>query len=161
MTIKFHRHSGFYGDGNSRYFWEDRELDLSKGVMKIHTVVSKYGQLASNGNFQEDTEDEEIQAIPFNKETEEQIYEILLPLIETKEKYPHLVNFRFFSYKHKLFVTGRMNKAVKIAVKSGSHYYGTDCSKNIFVLQRKGLVVTTYYEDTFKHSFWKIKVEKI
>ena len=160
-TIKFHRHGGFYNDGNSNYWSEDSELDLVTGKLKTKREESFGGQLASNGNYSETTKEDEIQAVPFKKETEEKIYNTLLPFIELTEKYPHLDTFKFFSQKHKWFVTGRMRKVVKLALADGSNYYGVNCLKDIFVLKTKGVIITTHFEDSRNHSYFLVRVEKI
>ena len=63
--------------------------------------------------------------------------------------------FRFFSDKHRYFIKGCIDKAIKLA--GASDYHGVDCLKDVFVL--RGQVVTVYYEDTYKHSYWKCKVD--
>jgi len=159
--ISFHRHGGFYNDGNSNYWSEDSELDLVTGKLKVEREESFGGQLASNGNHSEKTEESEMEAVPFNKETEQKIYNALLPVIELTEKYPNLDTFRFFSQKHKWFITGRMRKAVKLALADGSNYYGVNCLKDIFVLTIKGVIITTHFEDSRNHSYFLVRVERI
>jgi len=160
-VIKYHSHSGFYNDGNSRYVTEDRILDVEAGTLTIRSVESLGGQLAGNHQFahKENVTEEAREAVPFSVEQEDAIWRVLEPLVETARKYPHLETFRFFSDKHRWFVKGRIDKAVRLA--GDSDYHGVYCLKDVFALPKHGVVLTAYYEDTYKRSYWKFKVESL
>jgi len=157
MMIKYHSHGGYYGDGNSHYWVEDRFLDVGVGMITIKREETFGGQLAGPSQFShsKDVKESAREAVPFADE--DAIWDTLKPLIETAQKYPHRETFRFLSDKHRYFVKGRIDKAVNLA--GDSDYHGVNCLKHVFVLW--GVVVTVYYEDTFRHSYWKCKVEEL
>lgn len=157
--IKYHDHGGYYNDGNSRYYSYDAELDLEKGMISIDRETTYGGQMAANGNYEKKENHEERKAIEFTSDTEDKIYETLKPLIDLRAKYPTLSTFRIFSQKHKYFINGRIAKAVKIGRESKSDYYGTDCSRHVFVLKKKGVVIRVIWYDNFNYERCAFKVE--
>jgi len=114
MEVKYHNHNGYYNDGNSHYWSIDQILDLRGKTLSTKREDTYYMQFAKNGIFEEKIETTQQPLFEFTINQENIIFETLKPLIETAKKYPHLNTFKFFSQKHKYFIMGRINKAIKI-----------------------------------------------
>jgi len=155
--IKYHSHGGFYNDGNSQYWSTDSELDVENNRISGIKEDSYGGQLATNGNHQEEKESFDQEAIRLTDEEQDAIWETLAPIRETYAKYPNLTGYRFFSRRHRYLIEGRISKAIRIA--KHSNYYGTNCLRDIWVLQKYNAIITTYSHR--KESIWKAKIESL
>jgi len=157
-AIKYHTHGGYYGDGNSHYWWNDFTLDVENNTMTHYHEETFGGQLRSvDGDIKETTT---RPAVTLDDNTQDKIIEILQPLIETAEKYPHRTHFKFFSDKHKHFFIGRAKKAIKLAEKSD--YYGEHCLHDIFVLPKHDKIISVYFGLDYKERYnWKIKITNL
>lgn len=155
MKIKSHVHGGYYGDGNSQYWWTDTYLDTETLTVRIEHEDSYYGQLAGDSQFANrvDKKIEERAAIVLSADEQAAIVDVLTPLIETGKR--QLGDQRFASQKQARFIGGRLAKAVKLAGESDFH--SVDCLVHQFYLPVAGLLVLAHVE----RGYWKCEVREL
>jgi len=163
MKISFHNHGGYYNDGNSHYWNTDSVLDTNTNILSVERTDEYGGQLAGDSQFAHKTDKtkEEVNITPMTPEQQEEIYNVLLSLIETAQKHPHREYFNYFSDRHMYLITGRFGKAFKLCHEWNTGYYGTDCACSVFILPAKKMVVRVYIPKRTETQQWKCTIENM
>lgn len=162
IGVKYHHHHGGYNDGNSAYYSYDAELRFDTNKMMWKKETTLYQQMAKNGNFEKQEEHGLDDGVEIPDDVQDKLMEILKPLIETAEKYPHRDTFKFFSDRHKHLIKGRYIKALKLLLDKAreSNYNGSWCMQHIIVLTKYNKIIVMHMEAPYP-KIWNCKVWKI